>query len=370
MSQTQTFILVIGGIQGFLLFILLVSDKRVNHASKILGFYCLLLATTLILPLIVAAGKSQFTWLISFLVFLPASYGALNYLYCRTAITHLPLKYGDLIHLLPLGLCYLINYDILFSPEKALEFVTRKPDFTNIWYSVTTSIVYGQALVYMVFTIKMIYNYQTKAKQTLSSYNPDIFKWLWSLVFFMILLWGLNGLFVLVNISPIVKNLAYFLLVIFIYLIAIVHWRNPSLFHISQLEEELEQTDTQKDNQTSSGLLDQELRSSIMNLVQNQIKEQALYRNSEITLATLAQKVGVSVHHLSETLNQYGGKNFNQFINEYRVAEVCKKLDQRSEQKLIDLAMNAGFSSKSSFNSLFKKLTGQTPSQYKRQVIS
>ena len=370
MSQTQTFILAIGGIQGLLLFILLVTDKRVNHASKILGFYCLLLATTLILPLIVAQGESQYTWLIGLLVFLPASYGALNYLYCRTAITHLSLKISDLIHLLPLGLCYLINYDIIFSPSRALEFVTQTPDFTNFWYATTTAIFYGQALVYILLTIRMTNNYQTKAKQTLSSYNPDTFKWLWSLIFSMILFWSLIGLFAVVSIGPVAKNIAYLLLVVFIYLIAIVHWRNPSLFHIVQLEEQLAQPTAQKSNQPSNGLLDQKLRSSIMSLVQKQVKELALYRDSELTLASLSEKVGVSMHHLSETLNQHGGKNFNQFINEYRVAEVCQQLDQKSDKKLIDLALDAGFSSKSSFNALFKKLTGQTPSQYKRKATS
>ena len=63
-------------------------------------------------------------------------------------------------------------------------------------------------------------------------------------------------------------------------------------------------------------------------------------------------------------------KNFNRFINEYRVSEVCLQLEQGSDRKLIDLAMDAGFSSKSSFNATFKKLTGQTPSQYKRQLTS
>ena len=113
-------------------------------------------------------------------------------------------------------------------------------------------------------------------------------------------------------------------------------------------------------------MLDKETRATIIESVQTQVKEQALYRNSELTLPALAEEVGVSVHHLSESLNQHGGKNFNLFINEYRVAEVCEHLDQKSERKLIDLALDAGFSSKSSFNAIFKKLTGQTPSRYRR----
>jgi len=366
MSQTQTLILAIGGFQGFLLFTLLVSDKRVNYASKLLAIQCLFIATTFVLPLIVAAGESKFAWLISFLLFLPASFGALIYLYCRTAITGSPLKTIDILHLLPLAICYLLNYDILFSPEKALSFV-RMPDTILFRHSLTKAVFYGQIMIYTALLMRMVSRYQTKAKQTLSSYNPDIFKWLWSLISFMVLIWSLKILFYFISRAPMVNILADFLLVIMVYFIAIVQWRNPSLFHIQQLTTQLVQATAPSSKPSSTGLLDQDTRSSILHLVQDQVKEQALYRNSELTLATLAEQVGVSVHHLSETLNQMGGKNFNLFINEYRVAEVCQQLDQKSERKLIDLALDAGFSSKSSFNAIFKKLTGQTPSLYRHQ---
>lgn len=369
MSQTQTLILAIGGFQGFLLFTLLVSDKRVNYASKLLGLQCLFIAFTFMLPLIVAAGESHFSWLIGFFLFLPACYGALIYLYCRTAITGSSLKYIDSLHLLPLAICYLLNYDIMFSPEKALSFV-RMSDTTLLRHTVTSAVFYGQIVVYTVFLIRMVSRYQTKAKQTLSSYNPDIFKWLWSLILFVVSIWALK-IFVHFNRVPSINMLADFLLVIMVYFIAIVQWRNSNLFHIRQLTTQLttqsEQGAAPSSRKSSDGLLDQDTRLSMLQLVQKQVKEQALYRDSELTLATLAEQVGVSLHHLSETLNQYGGKNFNHFINEYRVAEVCQKLDQKSERKLIDLAMDAGFSSKSSFNAIFKKLTGQTPSLYRRQ---
>lgn len=365
MSQTQTLILAIGGFQGFLLFTLLVSDKRVNYASKLLGIQCLFIATTFALPLIVDAGKSNLAWLISFLLFLPACYGALTYLYCRTAITGSALKPIDILHLLPLAICYLLNYDILFSPEKALSFV-RMPETTLFRHTLTKVALYGQAVFYVALLIRMVSRYQAKAKQTLSSYNPDIFRWLWSLITFMVAIWGLKMLFTFIIRAPIVNILADCLLVIMVYFIAVVQWRNPSLFHIPQLTTQ-DVRPAPSSKQSSDGLLDEDTRESIFRSVQHQVKEQALYRNSELTLATLAEQVGVNVHHLSETLNQYGGKNFNLFINEYRVAEVCQQLDQKSERKLIDVALDAGFSSKSSFNAIFKKLTGQAPSLYRRQ---
>ena len=171
MSQTQTFILAIGAIQGFLLFALLVSDKRVNYASKLLGVYCLFLAATLLFPLIVVAGDSGLSWLIGVLIFLPAGYGALSYLYCRTAMTAAPLKRSDCVHLLPILVCYSLNYDLLFSSERALSFLTAPIDENAGFKLMLVVFLYGQAMFYSALLVRMIYRYQTKAKQTLSSYT-------------------------------------------------------------------------------------------------------------------------------------------------------------------------------------------------------
>ncbi len=364
MSQLLTFIFAVGAFQGLVLFVLLISDKRVNYASKLLGVFCLMIASTFALPLIFDAGNGPLAWLIAPMVFLPACYGGVTYLYCRTAITGSPLKLLDLLHLIPLVICYLLNYEILFSTEKALEFLAMPNDATLI-KAITAAIIFAQIVVYIILTISMIVYYQKKAKQTLSSYNPDIFKWLWSLMAFAVFSWGLSIFFNYISRIPSINVITYATMVLMVYFIGFVQWRNPGIFHIKKLEK---QPEIKASQDVSGGILDQEMRSSILQTVQEQVKEQSLYRNSELTLASLAEEVGVSIHHLSETINQQGGKNFNQFINEYRVAEVCEQLKQKSDRKLIDLALDAGFSSKSSFNATFKKLTGKTPSVFRQEI--
>ncbi|NVK21526.1 MAG: AraC family transcriptional regulator [Kangiellaceae bacterium] len=364
MSQILTFIFAIGAFQGLVLFALLVSDQRVNYASKLLGVMCLFIASSFALPLIVEAGNGPLAWLIAPLVFLPACYGGLTYLYCSSAITGSKLKPLDLLHLIPLIICYLLNYEILLAPEKAIEFVRMHNDAT-LTKAITAAIIFAQVVLYIGLIISMLFYYQNKAKQTLSSYNPDVFKWLWSLTAFFVIFWGLVIFFNYISRIPSINLIAYAILVLMVYFIGFVQWRNPSIFHIQKLDKQPE-IKTKPD--TSEGLLDQEMRSSILQEVKEKVKKEALYRNSELTLATLAEYIGVSVHHLSETLNQQGGKNFNQFINEYRVAEVCEQLKQKNKRNLIDLALDAGFSSKSSFNATFKKLTGKAPSVYRQEI--
>lgn len=96
------------------------------------------------------------------------------------------------------------------------------------------------------------------------------------------------------------------------------------------------------------------------------------YRNSDISLAKLSSKTGIPQYLLSRIINGHLGQNFFDFINEYRVKEVCKRLSQPDQHRytILSLAMDAGFNSKSSFNTAFRKSTGLTPSEYKKQHLN
>ena len=74
---------------------------------------------------------------------------------------------------------------------------------------------------------------------------------------------------------------------------------------------------------------------------------------------------------LSEAINSGVGKNFNDFVNSYRVKEVEQMLqDGKQEQlSLLGIALECGFNSKATFNRVFKKMTGQSPSQYVSSLL-
>lgn len=91
------------------------------------------------------------------------------------------------------------------------------------------------------------------------------------------------------------------------------------------------------------------------------------YLDSDLTLPKLAENLDVSTHHLSQVINEMHGKNFFNFINKYRVAEVKRKIEdpKYKNYSLLGIAYESGFNSKSAFNRVFKNLTGKTPSQYR-----
>ncbi len=94
------------------------------------------------------------------------------------------------------------------------------------------------------------------------------------------------------------------------------------------------------------------------------------YLDPGLTLPMLADMVDVPRNYLSLAINEGAGLNFYDFINLYRVSEVKKQLEDpgNHETNLLNLAFNSGFNSKATFNSVFKKNTGLTPTEYKKSI--
>jgi len=95
-----------------------------------------------------------------------------------------------------------------------------------------------------------------------------------------------------------------------------------------------------------------------------------LYEDADLTLATLAEKLKVPPHDLSRIINIGLEKNFSDFINEFRVREVVRKMKgpDLDQLTLLGIAYDAGFNSKTTFNRVFKEMTGKTPKEYKNSL--
>ena len=85
----------------------------------------------------------------------------------------------------------------------------------------------------------------------------------------------------------------------------------------------------------------------------------------DFSLPELAARLHVSVHQLSQVINEGLGKSFFEMTAEYRVAEAKILLKEKVNLKIEEIAEQVGYLSKSSFNSTFKKITGQTPSAWR-----
>jgi AraC-like DNA-binding protein len=96
------------------------------------------------------------------------------------------------------------------------------------------------------------------------------------------------------------------------------------------------------------------------------------FLSKDLTLQKLAELLKTSSHNLSEVINTRIHQSYYDFINQYRVEEFKSRLtDPESERyNLLSIAFDSGFQSKGTFNSIFKKFTGMTPSEFKATLNS
>jgi putative ABC transport system permease protein len=91
------------------------------------------------------------------------------------------------------------------------------------------------------------------------------------------------------------------------------------------------------------------------------------YQDPELSLSSLAEKLDLGTHELSRIINTALKKSFNDFINEYRVQEAARKMQDPAYDHitLLGIAFESGFNSQSTFNRIFRQMTGKSPLEYK-----
>lgn len=94
-----------------------------------------------------------------------------------------------------------------------------------------------------------------------------------------------------------------------------------------------------------------------------------VFRREDISLQSLSEKLAIPSYQLSWIINKKMNATFSGLVNSYRVDEVKKRLTsaQDADKNILEIAFDAGFNTKTSFNRVFKRLTRMTPSQYRRR---
>lgn len=105
-------------------------------------------------------------------------------------------------------------------------------------------------------------------------------------------------------------------------------------------------------------------RQRIADKLNDVMAKESLFKDPDLSLRMLSERIAVSDVRISETFSQHMNTNFFDFVNSFRVEEACALL-KSTQQKVLAVALDSGFNSRSTFSTAFKKHTGQTPSQYR-----
>ncbi len=402
--QILLFVLVVGAAQGVFLSVLLLGRKVNTMANRVLATSMIGMAIFLLEA--VYYGSEWFRETTAFigvsepLIFV---FGPILYLYALIVMRGgQEFKRVYLLHFIPALIVLLYDSQVYFASQAfKLEFIEQMmagnfpPDQRIIGYA---KHIHG--CVYAVLTARLLYRHARDIRDTYSSIDRINLRWLRHLTIGLVLIWAFALFnFVLYEMGIALTNtpisLTPFAVAVFIYAIGYLGLRQPEIFHAdvpavsadvkttipadntaampsnsepAQLNAAPQETPTTAAYRKSG--LDEARAQSLQQQLENYMRSEEPWRNANLTLSELAQALDVTAHNLTEVINTRFGKNFYDFVNAYRVAEVRRLLRDPAAQHLtiLALAYDAGFNAKSTFNTIFKKHVGKTPSQVRREA--
>ena len=225
-------------------------------------------------------------------------------------------------------------------------------------------LVFISIIIYLYHSHHLIQNFYRRLQPVLMDRPRLEFRWLRRLLAATALLWLLWIVYVAIDYFGYHNQLGihvYYPFYIFFAVITI--WTAAAAFLSPQAGAQVQPSLTAKPP------LPTELREKGIWL-KKAVKENHYYRDPELSLSSLAGKLGLSQHELSRIINTSLKKSFNDLINEYRVTEVVQKMQDPAYDHitLLGIAYESGFNAQSTFSRIFKQMTGKTPLEYKNNL--
>lgn len=380
MSQFFQILFYLGAIQGFLLSGFLFAVKTNTISNKLLGTLTLFWAIVLLqFPLQGQGLYLEHPHLLKTISNLLFAFFPLLFLHVKYLLSdYKKFDYKDLLHFIPLLINILLHAEFfMMSGAEKIEIIRNK----NLYYRtvgiIGDEIIAIQGIVYSTLVLKRLARYSKEIQNYQSTVNKSILQVLLvgtSLTLFAWLIGtvGVNLDYFNVKVKVDLFMYVYLILVIVIYFISYMSLKTPEMFKLEEenLKEEVLEESPVIDLEAKKSLeefeqIQAEIQSQL-NALQVYMENEKPFIKSDLSLQGLADDLTLSRHQLSALFNQQHHKNFYEFVNSYRVEEVKRLMQQPENQniKLMSLAYDAGFNSKSSFNRIFKQMTEMTPSQY------
>jgi len=121
-----------------------------------------------------------------------------------------------------------------------------------------------------------------------------------------------------------------------------------------------------KDSGKSYSFLDENQKHTLMEKIDKLMEEKQLYRNPELNIFLISRELFTNTKYISVCINEIKKMNFQSYVNTYRIKEAMLLMENKN-QSIQEIMETCGFNSRSSFNQYFKKMTGLTPSEYRKQ---
>ncbi len=375
-------ILYIGISQSLFTFFMLRTKEKKQLYDKYLANWMFCIAAQMGILLI----RKNFG-IIPYIPVIPFLFGPFMYLYVTTLITEKQRSEKvHLLHFIPFILFLIIS--IIFKNDTifGVQYFFQEENVALrvfIGASLVISIVTYSIIVFIKIKIheKNLKNFFSYTSEKISLNWLKIIVACFSISFIAVFIIG--SFRVLYKLPVNFENygtlkITYIGLTIFTFIFSYFGIKQPIIFG-DNIKNKIFDNNKIKDNSTEitspdkykrSGLKDKDAERYFKDLLRIMDTEKP-YLNEKLSIQDLSDILGISRHYLTQVINEKLHKNFYTFTNEYRLKEVKKRMlsDKYKNYTILSIALESGFNSKSTFNTLFKNYTGMTPSEYRKKNL-
>ncbi len=381
-----TIIAILGFGQGVFLAIVLATSKQNRQSNRILSIFMLIQAVVLASNCVFSPDVQlnlphllRIDWPLSM------AFGPIFYFYYSSILEkNFKFKAYHILLFIPffLSVLFLMPLFVLDGPTKTdilnASHNGRTPSSLTSYswsFKYLVPALQIQMAIYCGICIQRIKKYRKELYNYKSNISKESLSWLLYLSIIMIIthLFNLVGFTATVFFgnkivhhsylsdslgAMVARNIAPLEFALLTYMIGYKALKQSELSMIREI------TKTQRKYEKSS-LTDEESK-TIMSELSTIMTEEKAYMDSELNIVSLAEKLSISRHHLSQVINRQTGKNFYEYINNYRINEIIFMLQSgfNENKNILDVAYRSGFDSKSAFYKYFRKITGMSPREY------
>ncbi len=360
----------VGVVHGLVLSLLLCISPRNRRSSNVLlalllAFYSLPVLKVVLHDFGLARTAETWIWSIELLYGL----GPSLYLYAKTVTdSDFALRRADLAHFLPVVI-ELAYYLSPFYQGPTAYALTPIRDTGHLIWTIEQVGAVVSVVVYLYLTNRLLWTYGRWVKSNYADEHRRALRWLRVPVMLYSIFFTFWLVLRVVDVTRFDDRLPmapYYPLLLF--LSFSTYWIGTKGY----LETQAQTSGFSHSGEGQPATSDEDPRlGPIFMRVENLMTKELVYRENDLSLTELARLLAVNPRLLSRAINTRAKVNFHDYVNRYRVEEFQRRVASSGRhQTLLDLAHDCGFASKATFNAVFKKQTGLTPSQFKKQVLS
>lgn len=363
-----------GIIITFFLAILLISKKDKSKADTILAVWLCIIGIHLQLFYLHFSGQYvHFSYLLGLEIPMPLLHGPFLYLYIRSLIYPTQQSYRLLLHFLPALLAYLslIPFLILTAEQKILIYQQKGSGFETQTIAIFFSVVLS-GVIYIALSLYLLKRYKKGIKDQFLLTEKMNIHWI------LYLIYGIGAIWIVVILGN--DTITFGSVTIYVIVLGYLGIKQGNVFssyslaYTSTVSTHFDTAPIIKEIQEKVKYQKSTLREEDATMIHTQLKSimktEKLFKNPELALGDLAERLDVHQNTLSQVINSLEQKHFYDYINELRIEEFKEVALIPDSQKytLLSLALDCGFNSKTTFNRTFKKSMGISPKEYLAQT--